>query len=286
MAEAFLRTGSVDNIWLPVMSVGLLIWACIMLTFWWRLKTRYEAKWREDVSISGREDLNTDAVFEERVDAELGETEFYYPAWKQRVKQATTLCLLVLPMLGVAATGLGALELRSHLVLALQAPWGGVAAGLATAAAMLVVVHGVCGHWSAVMTHWENYTRRSGYYAALGAKRFSFELVANLFPVLYLALLNWPILSRLQPANEASIIDALTLQATTVFLALCLASALGLAIRSSLWRQRAEQVAAANKAEGERVPNFSHAEQVRAAPHPRARRGPKGRCGSGPTGLR
>ena len=94
MADVYFRTGSVDNVWLPVMSGGLLLWASIMLVSWWRLKARYDEKWLEDVKISGLEDLNTDAEYEERVDSELGDTEFFYPEWKQRVKQATTLCLL------------------------------------------------------------------------------------------------------------------------------------------------------------------------------------------------
>ena len=105
--------------------------------------------------------------------------------------------------------------------------------------------------------------------------------MANLFPVLYLAVLNWPILSRFKPANERSIVDALTIQATTVFLALCLASAATLAVRSYLWRQRAEQVAAATSAEGARIPNFSHAEQVLLSRHPRvAMAAAAARCGS------
>jgi hypothetical protein len=263
MEAGYVRTGSVDTVWLPVMSIGLLLWASIMLVFWWRLKVRYQEKWLEDVKISGREDLNTDAEYEERVDSELGETEFYYPAWKQRIKQATTLCLLTVPMMGVIAVGLGVLELRSHLVMSMEAPSGGVVAGVVTAVAMFVVVQGICSHWSAVMTHWENYTRRSAYYSALAVKRFAFELVSNLFPVLYLAVLNWPILSHLKPANERSIVDALTIQATTVFLTLCLIVGCVEAFRLYMWQHKAEQFAAATSAEKERVPNFSHAEQVR-----------------------
>ena len=243
----------------------MLFWASIMLIFWWRLKVRYEVKWLEDVSISGREDLNTDAEYEERVDSELGDTEFYYPEWKQRVKQATTLCLLAVPMLGVVAVGLGALELRSHLVMTMQPPLGGLTAGFLTAVAMIVVVKGVCGHWSSVMTHWENYTRRSAYYYALAVKTFTFDLVANLLPVLYLAILNWPILSRLKPANERSIVDALTVQATTVLVTLFFAAAAAAAIRLYLWQQSAQHIAAATRADNDRTPNFSHVEQVRAA---------------------
>ena len=244
------------------MSGGLLLWASIMLVSWWRLKARYDEKWLEDVKISGLEDLNTDAEYEERVDSELGDTEFFYPEWKQRVKQATTLCLLTVPMMGVIAVGLGALELRSHLVMTMQAPVGGILAGLVTAVGMLVVVQGICSHWSSVMTHWENYTHRSAYHCALSVKKFVFDLVSNLFPVLYLAVLNWPILSHLKPANERSIVDALTIQATTVFLTYCLVVSAVEAFRLYTWRRRAEEIGAATSSENERVPNFSHAEQV------------------------
>lgn len=43
---AFMSTGSVDNPFLPLFSVGLVLWGMIMLFFWGRLERRYQEKWR------------------------------------------------------------------------------------------------------------------------------------------------------------------------------------------------------------------------------------------------
>ena len=87
MGWTFLRTGSFDNQFFPFFSGGLALYGAVMLGFWLRLKSRYEEKWHEDVKISGREDLNTDAEMEQHVDTETGELVLAYPEWKHRLRQ-------------------------------------------------------------------------------------------------------------------------------------------------------------------------------------------------------
>ena len=120
---------------------------------------------------------------------------------------------------------------------------GGVLGGLVTAVLVFVAVRGVALHWCGVLTHWENHTRRSSYQYAYNAKCFWLEFLGHLFPVVYLALLDLPILSRFAPATAVtgSIMDALTVQATTVFLAWWIASGVSMWWMTSSWQVLADK---------------------------------------------
>jgi len=146
----------------------------------------------------------------------------------------------------ILGTDLGALDLRARIInldpqLVDGISIGGVLGGLVTAILVFVAVRGVAMHWCGVLTHWENHTRRSSYHYAFNAKCFWLEVLGHVFPMVYLALLDFPILSRFAPAAPASgsLLDALTVQATTVFLAWWLASALTMWWETSGWQQQA-----------------------------------------------
>jgi hypothetical protein len=188
MGLSFLSTGSVDNPFLPLFSGAMMLWGLVMLAFWVRLKGRYEDKWREDVAISGVEDVNTDASLEMVVDEETGEVRLHYPAWKHRGKLAASAVLLLPCVALVLATGLGALDLRARIInldpeLVDGISIGGVLGGLLTALVMSVAVRGVALHWCGVLANWENHTRRSSYLYAYHAKCFWIETTAHLFPL-------------------------------------------------------------------------------------------------------
>ena len=100
MGLSFLSTGSVDNPFMPVFSGALMAWGLLMLLFWVRLKERYEEKWREDIAISGVEDVNTDAQMQVVVDEETGEAQLHYPLWRHRLKQMGS-ALLMVPCVGI-----------------------------------------------------------------------------------------------------------------------------------------------------------------------------------------
>jgi len=231
-----------------------------MVFFLERLKARYEERWHEDVNISGAEDLNTDAEFESVIDPETGELEFVYPSWKHNAKVAASSVLWLIPAGVVVAAGLGALELRAHLVLMVPGPYGGITAGLATAAAVYVASRLVGLHWSGVLAHWENHTRASGFVRSRARKAFALEALAHLAPVLYLAVLNAPVLSAAPPANERSILDALTVQATTVFLAYFLCAAGAHMYNTYAWGLTST-VVAEKLGSPQGGPDFSHEEQ-------------------------
>jgi len=261
MGLTYLQTGSFDNQFFPIFSGGLALYGLAMLFFWTRLKARYETKWHEDVRISGREDLNTDADLEERVDAETGEVLLHYPEWKHRLRLLATLCIMALPLALVIGTGLGALDVRAR-IMAMEPPlYGGILSGAVTAVLLFVVVRVVCFPWGAVLTHFENHATRSGYQYGVASKQFALETVAHLLPILYLALLNYPLLSRFAPANEPSIIDALTVQASAVFLAWWLCAAAVSSAKAWRWQTRAQGIAEELGAEGGR-PDFNHREQA------------------------
>ena len=254
---SLISTGSVDNPFMPFYSGGVLLWGLLMLGFWVRLKGRYEEKWREDVAISGLEDVNTDAEMQVVVDDETGEVKLVYPAWKHQAKLLASAVFLLPCAALILGAGLGALDLRAriinldpHLVDGISI--GGVLGGLVTAVLVFVAVRGVALHWCGVLTHWENHTRRSSYQYAYNAKCFWLELLGHLFPVVYLALLDLPILSRFAPATAAtgSIMDALTVQATTVFLAWWIASGISMWWVTSSWQALADKRAKV----GTRVP--------------------------------
>jgi len=261
MGLTFLQTGSFDNQFFPIFSGGLALYGCVMLAFWLRLKRRYEDKWQEDVKISGTEDLNTDAELEHRVDEETGEMVLFYPEWKHNARKAVSAVLLLLPLAGVVAAGLGALDVRARLMNMYPPLYGGLLAGAVTAVALYVVVRLICFQWSGVLSHWENHSTRSGFHASVAAKCFSLETLAHLLPVLYIALINQPLLSRFAPANEPSIVDALTIQATAVFLMwwVCVASVSS--VQAWRWHTRAQGVAEELGAEGGK-PDFNHREQA------------------------
>ncbi len=246
MALSFVTTGSVDNPFMPFFSGALMTWGFIMLGFWVRLKSRYEEKWREDVAISGLEDVNTDAEMEVVVDDETGEVKLVYPQWKHQAKLVASAIFLLPCVALILGTDLGALDLRARIInldpqLVDGISIGGVLGGLVTAILVFVAVRGVAMHWCGVLTHWENHTRRSSYHYAFNAKCFWLEVLGHVFPMVYLALLDFPILSRFAPAAPASgsLLDALTVQATTVFLAWWLASALTMWWETSGWQQQA-----------------------------------------------
>jgi hypothetical protein len=246
MALSFVSTGSVDNPFMPFFSGATMAWGFIMLGFWVRLKSRYEEKWREDVAISGLEDVNTDAEMEVVVDDETGEVKLVYPQWKHQAKLVASAIFLLPCVALILGAGLGALDLRARIInldpqLVDGISIGGVLGGLVTAILVFVAVRGVAMHWCGVLTHWENHTRRSSYQYAFNAKCFWLEVLGHVFPMVYLALLDLPILSRFAPAAPASgsLLDALTVQATTVFLAWWLASALSMWWETSGWQQQA-----------------------------------------------
>ncbi|EKX44510.1 hypothetical protein GUITHDRAFT_109630 [Guillardia theta CCMP2712] len=185
---AFMSTGSVDNPFLPLFSVGLVLWGMVMLFFWGRLERRYQEKWREDVNISGRDDVNTDAVLETKVDDETGEVKLYYPEWRHKAKQFAASTLMAPCLVLVLGAGLLSLDFRARIInldpkLIDGISVGGMLGGVATAAIIFIATRVVCYHWCAVLTNWENYTKRSGYIYSLGAKCFLIDLVTNL-PVL------------------------------------------------------------------------------------------------------
>uniref|UniRef100_A0A7S0HMC5 Anoctamin transmembrane domain-containing protein n=1 Tax=Hanusia phi TaxID=3032 RepID=A0A7S0HMC5_9CRYP len=261
-ALAFLSTGSVDNPFLPLFSVGLIVWGMIMLFFWGRLERRYQEKWREDVNISGRDDINTDAVLETKIDDETGEVKLVYPEWKHKAKKFAASALMAPCLALVLGAGLLALDFRARIInldpkLIDGISVGGMLGGVATAAIIFIATRLVCYHWCAVLTNWENYTKRSGYIYSLGVKCFLIDLVAHAFPLIYLALLDFPILSRFAPASKASIMDSLTVQAVTVFTAWWLCTATFSYFEAYLLQRRAD-------AEVDRVgskPDLSHEEQ-------------------------
>ena len=57
---------------------------------------------------------------------------------------------------------------------------GGMLGGVATAVIIFIATRIVCYHWCAVLTNWENYTKRSGYIYSLGVKCFLIDLVTSL----------------------------------------------------------------------------------------------------------
>ena len=187
----------------------------------------------------------------------------------------------------VLGAGLGALDLRAriinldpHLVDGISV--GGVLGGLVTAVLLYAAVRGVALHWCGVLTNWENHTRRSAYLYAYNAKCFGIETLAHVFPLVYLAVLDLPILSRFAPALSASsasagtsgavgpsIMDALTVQATSVFLVWWFLSTSGMALQTWQWQGKARAGDAIDPKTGK--PDFSHEEQaVRPAFHENA----------------
>ena len=258
---SYLRNGSVDNVFLPAFSVGMLAWGLIMSFFLARLKARYMGKWSEDIGISGTEDVNTDADFQSTVDPETGELEYFYPRWKHMAKRGVSIALLAVPAAVVVAAGLGALELRSHLIVMEQPPLGGIAAGVATAAIMYLVTRLMCFHWSGVLTHWENYTSTSDFYYSYAAKCFCLESLAHLFPIMFIMLLNFPIISGNLPANERSILDALAIQATSVFLVYYICTA-GAHMWAMYQWSLAATVVAERTGSQQGAPDFSDEEQA------------------------
>jgi len=265
MALSFISTGSVDNPFMPVFSGAMMLWGLLMLGFWVRLKTRYEDKWREDVAISGVEDVNTDAEMQVVVDDETGEVKLVYPQWKHQAKLLGSAVFLLPCAALILGAGLGALDLRARIInldpnLVDGISIGWMLGGLVTAVLVFVAVRGVALHWCGVLTHWENHTRRSSYQYAYNAKCFWLETLGHVFPMIYLALLDLPILSRFAPATPASgsLLDALTIQATTVFLAWWMAAGIGMWWETSRWQKLADK-RATDEQTGK--PDMSHEEQ-------------------------
>lgn len=243
MALSFISTGSVDNPFMPVFSGAMMLWGLLMLGFWVRLKARYEDKWREDVAISGVEDVNTDAEMQVVVDDETGEVKLEYPQWKHQAKLLGSAIFLLPCTALIVGAGLGALDLRARIInldprLVDGMSIGGILGGLVTAVLVFIAVRGVGLHWAGVLTHWENHTRRSSYQYAYNAKCFWLETLGHLFPIIYLALLDLPIFSRFAPATpgSSSLMDALTIQATTVFLAWWMAAGISMWWQTSRWQ--------------------------------------------------
>jgi len=136
-----------------------------------------------------------------------------------------------------------------------------------TAILVFVATRGVALHWCGVLTHWENHTRRSSYQYAYNAKCFWLELLGHLFPMVYLALLDLPILSRFAPAAPVtgSLVDALTVQATTVFVAWWIASGISMWWVTAGWRTDADK---RPKDEETGRPDMSHEEQAQRPRYP------------------
>ena len=265
IALSFVQTGSFDSPFLPIAGGVLMVWGAAMLFFWVRLSDRYGARWREEVRITGRDGLNADATLDEVVDEELGEVRYAYPEWKHRLKRLAAILFLILPAAAVAAVAAGTLDARARIVEMEAFPRGALFAGLAAAAALFVVVRMVAFPWSRVMTHWENYTHRAGFQYALGARCFWFEAGAHLAPLLYMALVNAPLLSRFPPSGNDTVVDALVLQASVIFLAWWLAAAAITSLQQHRYAVAARRASGDGPLEG---PDFSSEEQARRPPPP------------------
>lgn len=64
--------------------------------------------------------------------------------WKHNARKAVSAVLLLLPLAGVVAAGLGALDVRARLMNMYPPLYGGLLAGAVTAVALYVVVRLIC----------------------------------------------------------------------------------------------------------------------------------------------